>query len=222
MIRMAKKPKLRVIGSVDTEKLESFVKRIEAVESEEDEYKTAKKDLYVEVKAAGLKPKLVRKIVKERKPKPIDEAEQAELETYREALGMASFAVRMGQLSLREAERAFGVSKSSIHRNLTVPAVSHDADGVITETQEGTPAGSYVATPSAPQLDEPRDTATQSETGEREAASQSGESQIDTVPSPPLPDPEREARSGTNNAGGDPWASVGEIPAHLRRQKAPV
>jgi uncharacterized protein (UPF0335 family) len=134
MIRMKKKPRLRVVGPVDTEKLEGFVKRIEAVESEEADYKAAKKDLYVEVRAAGLKPKLVRKVVKERKPKAVDEAEEAELEAYRETLGMASLAVRTGQLSLREAERAFGVSKSSIHRHLSVPEVSHDpATGEVIE-----------------------------------------------------------------------------------------
>ena len=58
--------------------------------------------------------------------------EEATMNTYRAELGMAVQLVE-GGLSLREASRATGVNKSSIHRALAVPDVSH-------ETDSGTPA----------------------------------------------------------------------------------
>ncbi len=49
------------------------------------------------------------------------------MDAYRAELGMAVQLVNSG-FSLREAERATGVSRSSIHRALAVPEVSQETD----------------------------------------------------------------------------------------------
>ena len=131
-------------GPIDPAKLKSYVERIEAVEAEEADYKAAKKDIYVEVKAAGMRPKMVRKIVKERKKTESDAEDEAELELYRAALAMPG-------ATYRSVAEKTGASKSKLQRlvprkeNGTSPA--HDADGVITETEESCgDAGSASAT----------------------------------------------------------------------------
>lgn len=96
-------------GPIDPAKLKSYVERIEAVETEEADYKAAKKDIYVEVKAAGMRPKMVRKIVRERKKTEADAEEEAELELYRAALAMPG-------ATFRSVSAATGVPKSTLQR----------------------------------------------------------------------------------------------------------
>lgn len=96
-------------GPIDPAKLKSYVERIEAVETEEADYKAAKKDIYVEVKAAGMRPKMVRKLVRDRKKTEADAEEEAELELYRAALAMPG-------ATFRSVSAATGVPKSTLQR----------------------------------------------------------------------------------------------------------
>ncbi len=93
----------------------------------------ARADIYTEVKAAGLKPKMVRKIVKERNAKAVDEAEEAELDLYRHALGMPG-------ATYRSVAAQFGTSKSTLHRlvprtkNGTEPGHDPEAGEILAES----------------------------------------------------------------------------------------
>jgi uncharacterized protein (UPF0335 family) len=138
-------------GPIDPAKLKGYVERIEAVEAEEADYKATKKDLYVEVKAAGLRPKMVRKIVRERKKTDADEAEEAELELYRAALAMPG-------ATFRSVSAATGVSKSTLQRlvprNKNGTAKPEDGDDGITEIppEQGRPEQQSPSGQAAPTL----------------------------------------------------------------------
>lgn len=125
-------------GPVNADRLKSFVERIERLEEEKAALAGDLRDIYAEVKGVGYDTKTVRKVVKLRGMDAADRAEQeALLDVYKHALGMAVELVGSG-LSLREAARATGASKSSIHRALAVPAVSHDpATGEVIEINPG-------------------------------------------------------------------------------------
>lgn len=130
------KPKDRTSGPIDPAKLKGYVERIEAVEAEEADYKATKKDLYVEVKAAGLRPKMVRKIVKERKKTEADKEDEAELELYRAALAMPG-------ATFRSVAKDLGVPRSTLHRlvprnkNGTSAPKPEDGDDGITGGEDG-------------------------------------------------------------------------------------
>lgn len=147
-------------------KLKSIVDRIERLEEEQRGLGQDKRDIFTEAKSGGYNPKVLRRLIRERKRDTAEQAaEDAELETYRAALGMAVELAR-GGLSLRKAAKAAGVSKSNLHRALAVPAVSHDpATGEVIDPQTASsePPGhgsgmavneaaqpAAVATPSAP------------------------------------------------------------------------
>lgn len=122
-------------------KLKSIVDRIERLEEEQRAIGQDKRDIFTEAKGNGYNPKVLRRLIRERKRDTAEQAaEDAELETYRAALGMAVELVRSG-LSQRKAAKQAGVSKSSLNRALAVPAVSHDAEtGEITEPREDSSA----------------------------------------------------------------------------------
>ena len=114
-------------ASVGADRLKSFVDRIEKVEEEQKAIADDKRDIYAEAKGVGFDVKTIRWIVQERKADAADRAERDTLrDTYAHALGMAVDLVQVSGLSLRQAEAATGVSKSSIQRALAVPAVSQD------------------------------------------------------------------------------------------------
>ena len=72
------------------ERLRSFVERIERLDAEAKDIADARKEVLSEAKGEGYLVMAIRKIVAERKRKPEDVAEeQALLEMYRSALGMA-------------------------------------------------------------------------------------------------------------------------------------
>jgi uncharacterized protein (UPF0335 family) len=72
------------------ERLHSFVERIERLDAEAKDIADARKEVLSEAKGEGYLVMAIRKIVAERKRKPEDVAEeQALLEMYRSALGMA-------------------------------------------------------------------------------------------------------------------------------------
>lgn len=107
--------------------LKSWLDRVENLENEQKGIGADKRDLYTEAKSKGYNPKALRRIVAARKRKDEDEIE-ADVETYKVALGLAVDLVRNDKLSLREASRKTGASKSSIHRALAVPAASQTPD----------------------------------------------------------------------------------------------
>lgn len=71
------------------DRLRLLIERVERLEEEKAGIADDIRDVYMEAKAVGYDPKIMRQIVRERKMKPDDRAEQEMLlETYRIALGM--------------------------------------------------------------------------------------------------------------------------------------
>jgi len=78
--------------SVDTtaERLKSFVERIERLEEEKKGIADDIKDVYLESKATGFEPKIIREVIRLRKMAADDRQEhESLLDTYCRALGMA-------------------------------------------------------------------------------------------------------------------------------------
>ena len=98
---------------IAADRLRSYVERIERLEGEKREIATDVKEVYVEVKAAGLDPKIVRKIValRRRDQDDIDE-EEALLETYKRALGMLAD-TPLGEASLRSHKLTAGLAAAA-------------------------------------------------------------------------------------------------------------
>lgn len=107
--------------------LKSWLNRVERLEEEQRGVGSDKRDLYAEAKGKGYNVKALRRIVAGRRRKDEREVE-AEIDRYKIALGLAVDLVRDEKLSLRDAAKRAGVSKSSVHRALAVPAVSHDPE----------------------------------------------------------------------------------------------
>jgi uncharacterized protein (UPF0335 family) len=77
-------------ADVDAERLRLLIERIERLEEEKKGVADDIKDVYLEAKAVGYDPKIMRKIVALRKMKPDDRSEQDMLlDTYKNALGMS-------------------------------------------------------------------------------------------------------------------------------------
>jgi uncharacterized protein (UPF0335 family) len=134
----------------DARLLKSYVERIERLEEEQAAIGGDKRDIFKEAKGKGFNTKVLRRLIRERKRDAAEtQAEEAELETYRAALGMGVALVQSG-LSLRDAAKKAGVSKSSIHRALAVPAVSHDTEtGEVIESSGGDGEKARTPTPLA-------------------------------------------------------------------------
>jgi uncharacterized protein (UPF0335 family) len=114
-------------GPVHGERLKSFVERVEKLADERTAINGDIKDVLSEAKGVGYDVPAIRRLVAYRKMDAADRAEREALdEVYRHALGMAVEAVSNGDMSLRQAAKAHGVSKSSIHRALSVPEVSRE------------------------------------------------------------------------------------------------
>jgi len=189
-------------GPIAGERLKSFVERIERLEHERKEIAGDIRDIYAEAKGVGYDVKTVRWVVQERRMDASDRAERDTLrDVYQHALDTAVGLVR-GGLSLREAGRITGASKSSIHRALAVPSVSQ-------------PAGPKPEDGDDVQADEVSYTVDTSKiTKTKKAASQGSPCGPDTPPEdavagPSLPGPDGEVGTGTHDDDLD-------IPAHLR------
>ncbi len=77
-------------GGVTSERLRSFIERVEKLEEEKLEVQEQIKEVLGEAKGEGFDVKIIRQLIRLRKMKPHDRAEQEELlETYKAALGMA-------------------------------------------------------------------------------------------------------------------------------------
>lgn len=131
------------VTNVAMERVKSFVDRLERMEEERKAIGDDIKDIYTEAKGVGFDVKTLRWLVGERKVKSSDRAERDALRaTYANALGMAVELVEVNGLSLRQAEKRTGISKSSIQRALTVPKASQPAPhnpetGEITKPEDG-------------------------------------------------------------------------------------
>ena len=74
------------VGGIDGNKLREFVERIENLEEEIINLNADKAQVYRDVKAAGLKPKIVRKQISRRRNPSETAADDAELDLYESAL----------------------------------------------------------------------------------------------------------------------------------------
>jgi len=126
----ARKRAPKVGGPVDADSLQRFVTRIENVETDEQSLRADKRTVYDQAKAAGHNPKAVRKIVQERKKKTDEELETL-LETYRRALGMATY---------REVAEQFNIPRSTLHR-----LVPKNGSGTVPRPMEEGDLGEWVA-----------------------------------------------------------------------------
>ena len=71
------------------DRLRLLIERIERLEEEKQNVSDDIKDVYLEAKAVGYDPKIMRQIVRLRKMKPDDRAEmEMILDTYKKALGL--------------------------------------------------------------------------------------------------------------------------------------
>lgn len=78
------------VGGIAADRLKSFVERIERLEEEKRGLQEDVKEIYAEAKGTGFDTKIIRQIIRLRKMDKADRQEQeALLELYKEALGMA-------------------------------------------------------------------------------------------------------------------------------------
>jgi uncharacterized protein (UPF0335 family) len=76
-------------NSAADDRLRLLIERIERLEEEKQGIADDIKDVYLEAKAVGYDPKIMRQIVRLRKMKPDDRAEMEMLiDTYKKALGL--------------------------------------------------------------------------------------------------------------------------------------
>jgi uncharacterized protein (UPF0335 family) len=76
-------------GNVAADQLRLMIERIERLEEEKKGIGDDIKDVYLEAKATGYEPKIMREIVRLRKMQPHDRQEmESILQTYLSALGM--------------------------------------------------------------------------------------------------------------------------------------
>lgn len=75
--------------SVTGDELRQFIERIEQLRAEQDDIKEQEKEVFAEAKGRGFDTKTIRQVIKIRKQKPDERAEQqALLDTYLAALGI--------------------------------------------------------------------------------------------------------------------------------------
>ena len=77
------------VGGIASERLQSFVERLEHLEEEKTAISADIKEVYSEAKSGGFDIKILRQIVRLRKMNTADRQEQEELlDLYKNALGM--------------------------------------------------------------------------------------------------------------------------------------
>ena len=77
------------VGGIASERLQSFVERLERLEEEKSALSEDIKEVYSEAKSGGFDIKIMRQIVRLRKMNTADRREQEELlDLYKNALGM--------------------------------------------------------------------------------------------------------------------------------------
>jgi len=77
------------VGGVASERLKTFVERIERLEEEKQALAGDIREVYSEAKGAGFDPKIIRQVIRLRKMEASDRSEMEELiEVYKRALEM--------------------------------------------------------------------------------------------------------------------------------------
>jgi len=77
------------VGGIASDRLKSFVERVERLEEEKKGIADDIKEVYAEAKSAGFDVKIIRQIIRLRKLDAADRAEQEEiLDLYKHALDM--------------------------------------------------------------------------------------------------------------------------------------
>lgn len=80
---------MSITGQVGADQLRQYIERIERLEEEKRNMMADIRDVYVEAKATGFEPKIMRQIVKMRAlDKDILAEQDILLSTYRDALGL--------------------------------------------------------------------------------------------------------------------------------------
>ena len=93
------------MASATDDRLRLLVERIERLNEEAQGIADDVKDVYLEAKAVGYCPKIIRKVIKLRKMKPDDRTEEEMLlDTYMSALGMGG--TPMGDYVAKQAKAA--------------------------------------------------------------------------------------------------------------------
>lgn len=204
--------------TVSAATLKGYVDRLEKMDEEKKAVADDIKDIYQELKGNGYDAKAIRTIVRERKVDAAEAAEQeAILDTYRHALGMAVQAVRDGS-SQRSAAKAHGVSRSYLGRVVGGPSAENASEGPgtvgeILETTGAVPSGDSggtadVTTASTPAV--ANSSASQTGPSSVEAPRMAGASNAPIQPTV----------SGEAGGGTHPDDIDLTIPAHLLRQRA--
>jgi uncharacterized protein (UPF0335 family) len=76
-------------GGIAADRLRSIVERVERLEEDRKDLATDIKDVFSEAKSAGFEPKVLRRLIRDRRREPADlEAEETLLDLYKRALGM--------------------------------------------------------------------------------------------------------------------------------------
>lgn len=222
---------------ISAPRLKSFVERVEKLDEERRSIGADIRDVLAEAKGVGYDVKTIRWLVQERR---IDAAERSERDTLRDtyahALGMAVELVQVEGLSLREAGRITGVSKSSIHRALSAKAASQEgqqadpATGEITDTPR---EGEAEQQSNGPAVAASPTCGIESSGGVEGHASQTAE--VSPGIATPAAACERQRGSQDQGSGATPSLSAAgvepgpldtqpedtlEIPAHLKRTRA--
>ena len=77
------------VGGIASDRLKSFIERVERLEEEKKGIADDIKDVYAEAKSAGFDVKIMRQVIRLRKLDAADRAEQEEiLDLYKHALDM--------------------------------------------------------------------------------------------------------------------------------------
>lgn len=77
------------VGGVAGKRLKSFIERVERLEEEKGGIADDIKDVYAEAKGVGFDPKIIRKVIRERKMDAEKRREEYELmDLYKSAIGM--------------------------------------------------------------------------------------------------------------------------------------
>lgn len=77
------------VGGVAGKRLKSFIERVERLEEEKAATGEDIKEVYAEAKGVGFDPKIIRKVIRERKMDVEKRREEAELlDLYKSAIGM--------------------------------------------------------------------------------------------------------------------------------------
>ena len=204
--------------TVSAETLKGYVDRLEKMDEEKKAVADDIKDIYAELKGNGYDAKAIRTIVKERKVDAAEAAEQeAILDTYRVALGMAVQAVRDGA-SQRSAAKAHGVSRSYLGRVLGGPSAENASEGPgtvgdILETAGAVPPGGDQGTADV--------TTAQPSVAANSSASQTG---LSSVEAPRMGGSQKSSIQPTVSGEADGGTHSDEIdltiPAHLLRKRA--